>query len=394
MLGHLFSKEENKMIYDKENKDLKQEVKKILEENPDKAEAVLEAIDRMNTANNQALIDKITADAEKAAADQEYKKSLNLRNLSENVKKFYEFLKTPKQAITAEQIDILPTELVDYTLANVKKNSRVAELITYAPGGVKKWYTASKSGKARWGKLDDSIIEDIEAVFETLDIEVGKMFAAMIIPKAIRDLSLEFIDVYITAILNEIMNDGIEEGYFVGTGKDQPIGIFKKVDDFNADKTAKDKAISTTITGFAPKQLAPVKKYLSNGGLRQVSSIFLVCNPEDNYEFVEPALYGESVNGEFVQKSKTKIEVIESANCPKGKAAFTLKGLYTMGFSGIQVNEYKETKALDDANLLIAKVYGNGRAVDNNVAYVFDPSKLEEYVPKFQTITGVTQPTV
>jgi hypothetical protein len=58
-----------------------------------------------------------------------------------------------------------------------------------------------------------------------------------------------------------------------------------------------------------------------------------------------------------------------------------------MGFSGLQVHEYTETKALEDADLLIAKVYGNGRADDDNVAYVFNVTKLEEYIPTVLTKT-------
>jgi hypothetical protein len=73
--------------------------------------------------------------------------------------------------------------------------------------------------------------------------------------------------------------------------------------------------------------------------------------------------------------------VIEEPNIAAGKAVITMPGVYTMGFSGLRVNEYKETKALEDADLLIAKVYGNGRAEDDNCAYVFNPTKLEEYKP-------------
>ena len=50
--------------------------------------------------------------------------------------------------------------------------------------------------------------------------------------------------------------------------------------------------------------------------------------------------------------------------------------------------EYKETKALEDADLLIAKVYGNGRADDDRVAYVFNVTKLAEYVPTVKTVAA------
>ena len=81
------------------------------------------------------------------------------------------------------------------------------------------------------------------------------------------------------------------------------------------------------------------------------------------------------------------ITVIQEPNMAAGKAAITMSGRYTMGFSGMQVEEYKETKAMDDADLLIAKIYGNGRADDDSSAYIFNPAKLEEYIPTVLTKT-------
>ena len=46
---------------------------------------------------------------------------------------------------------------------------------------------------------------------------------------------------------------------------------------------------------------------------------------------------------------------MQSANNAQGKAIFVLPKKYVMGFSGFKVNEYKETKALDDADLIIAR---------------------------------------
>lgn len=46
-------------------------------------------------------------------------------------------------------------------------------------------------------------------------------------------------------------------------------------------------------------------------------------------------------------------------------------------------------KAMDDADLIIAACSANGRAVDDNVAVIFDVTKLEEYV---LPVTQVTIP--
>ena len=45
---------------------------------------------------------------------------------------------------------------------------------------------------------------------------------------------------------------------------------------------------------------------------------------------------------------------------------------------------------LDDADVLIGKAYANGRAVADNIAYIFDVTKLEEYIPTIKTIVKET----
>lgn len=107
----------------------------------------------------------------------------------------------------------------------------------------------------------------------------------------------------------------------------------------------------------------------------------------DEAEYIDPALYGEALTGGYRNTSFMPIVKHADANCPQGKAAFTIEGVYTMGITGTRFDEYKETKAMDDADLIIGKCYANGRAVDDNCAVVFDVTKLEEYVLPVTQIT-------
>ena len=50
-----------------------------------------------------------------------------------------------------------------------------------------------------------------------------------------------------------------------------------------------------------------------------------------------------------------------------------------MGATGVRVTEYDQTKAMENADLIIANCFANGRAVDDDVAVIFDVTKLEEY---------------
>lgn len=373
--------------------EVKDKVRQLLNDAPadQKAEAIVQSIEMIQEATHADLINQVVAEAERASHDAEFKKQLGLRTLSQEEKKFYEGFKDIKQSLTANQIDIIPTEIIDRTLDDVKTASPILKLVNMAPANVKKWIVASHSGVAVWGALTDDIKGELSAEISALNIELHMLSAYLVIPKAIRELSLEFVDRYFMAILSEAMQDGLVKGYLDGDGKTGPIGIFRQIGATNGDGTQKAKTVATNIAKFSPKGLAPVRKTLTNNGKRVVPKLYLICNPADEAEYVDPCMYGEALTGGYVNKSFIEIEKIVDANCPQGKAAFTIEGHYTMGATGVRVNEYDQTKAMENADLIIATCYANGRAVDDNVAVVFDVTKLEEYVLPVTQATIVQQ---
>ena len=373
------------MKFNKVNQELQEKVVELLNNSEDKSKAIYEAIEMLNEAQHQDLIEQLQVENEAFKANSQLNEKLGLRALSKNEKSFYE--KLINQSVTVKQGDVLPTELIDNTLASVKEASDTLKLVQMAPAGVKKWLVAEKTGTASWAGLTDALTAELTATITSMNIEVNKLYVLLVVPKAIRELALPFVDKYFSAILAEAMHDGLVDGYLNGNGKVAPIGIFKQIGAVNTDSTHKDKTVSSTITGFSPEQLAPVKKTLSNSGTRKVNKLYLIANPSDVYEYVEPALYYQGANG-YISTSRTEIEVIEEPMCPKGKAAFTLDQMYVLGMDSIKVDEYKETKALEDANVLIGKVYANGRATDDNTAFIFDVTKLVEYVPTYNSVTS------
>ncbi len=371
------------------SQEVKDKVKQLLDEAPadQKADAIMQSIEMIQEATHAELINQIVTEAERASHDAEYKKQLGLRNLSQEEKKFYEGFKDIRQSVTAKQIDIIPTEIIDRTLDDIRTASPILKLVNMAPANVKKWIVASHSGVAVWGELTDAIKGELSGEITALNIELHMLSAYLVIPKAIRELSMEFVDKYFMAVLAEAMQDGLVKGYLDGDGKNGPIGIFRQINSTNGDGTQKAKTVVNTIKKFSPKGLASVRKTLTNDGKRVVNKLYLICNPADEAEYVDPCMFGEAMTGGYVNKSFIDIEKIPDANCPAGKAAFTIEGHYTMGTTGVRVNEYDQTKAMENADLIIATCYANGRAVDDNVAVVFDVTKLEEYVlPVTQTV--------
>lgn len=372
------------------NKELQQKVKELLDGAEDKSAAIYEAAEMIIDAKHDTLIKELVEQNAKAAADESYRKSLGLHTLSKEESEFYEKVKGGVyQAITAKQIDIMPTSIVDRTLEDVKEASDILALVNFAPADVKHWITGEHSGKAVWGnELTAEITGELSATIKGLDLEQHKLTVFLVIPKAIRDLALPFVDKYFRAILAEAMQDGLVEGYLNGNGKTGPVGITKKLETFTSTGTAQDKTKLNTIKKFSPKGLKEVRKTLSNKGKRRVTELHLICNPLDEAEYVDPCLYGEALTGGYRNTSFMPIAKHVDANCPEGTGIFTLKGVYTMGTSGVRFDEYDQTKAMEDANLVIGKCYANGRADDDNCAVVFDITKLEEYVLPVNQVTA------
>lgn len=368
--------------------DMQKEIVQSLETAENKSEAIYEAMDKMLSVKYEKLIEELTEQNAKAAADEDYRKSLNLRVLSKEETSFYEKLKDVKQAITASQIDIIPTSIVDRTLDDVKKASDLLSLVNFAPADVKKWIIGSHTGKAVWGELTDQIKGELNATLKGIDFEQHKLTVFIVIPKAIRELSYPFVDKYFTAILAEAMQDGLEDGYLNGNGKTGPVGLMNKLEQYKSDGTATAKTVLQTVKKFSPKGLLEVRKTLSNDGKRVVSELELICNPLDEAQYVDPALYGEALVGGYKNTSFMPINKHVTPNCPQGKAIFTIKGVYTMGATNVRFTEYDQTKAMEDADLIIGKCYANGSAIDDNCAVVFDVTKLEEYVLPVTQVTA------
>lgn len=373
------------------NKELQQKVKELLDGAEDKSAAIYEAAEMIINAKHDTLIKELVEQNAKAAADENYRKTLGLHSLSKEENEFYGKVKEGVyQAITAKQIDILPTSIIERTLEDVKAASDILTLVNFAPADVKHWITGEHTGKAVWGTdLTAAITGELSATIKGIDLEQHKLTVFMVIPKAIRDLALPFVDKYFRAILAEAMQDGLVDGYLNGDGKTGPVGITKKLETFTSTGTAQEKTKLTTIKKFSPKGLMEVRKTLSNDGKRKVTELHLICNPLDEAEFVDPCMYGEALTGGYRNTSFMPIVKHVDANCPKGTGIFTLKGVYTMGISGVRFDEYDQTKAMEDANLVIGKCYANGRADDDNCAVVFNVTKLEEYV---LPVTQVTTP--
>lgn len=373
------------MKIENQTEKFQKEALEILEKAENKSEAILQVIQMAQDAKYEETINELKREEEKARSDEQYAKTLNLRILNAEEKEFYQKLKDAKQAVVFKQDDIIPTTIIDRTLEDLQKESKIMDLITFAPANVTKWITGSYTGVASWHGLTEELKGELEASIGSLNVEDADLDAYLIIPKAISDLSLPFVDKFFNAILKEALMLGIEDGYCNGNGKDEPIGIYKSIEK-SQNGVHEDKEVNDKLTSFKPKTMATAKKYLTKNGKRKFDKIYVVCHPNDEADYVAPAIYND--RGELVSSYKN-LEVVTTVKNPIGKAALVLPKKYTMGFSGFKVKKYDQTLALKNADLLVGNVYANGQADDDYVAFVFDVTKLEEYVPTVKTIEVV-----
>ncbi len=376
------------MKIENQTEKFQKEALEMLEKAENKSEAILEVIQKAQELKYEEVINELKEEQEKAKSDEQYAKSLNLRILNAEEKEFYQKLKNlAKQEITFKQDDIIPTSIVDRTLEDIQKESKIMDLISFAPANVSKWITGSYTGVASWHGLTEELKGELEATIGSLNIELAELDAYIVIPKAISDLALPFVDKFFKSILKEALLLGIEDGYCNGNGKDEPIGIYKQINTTEEAGTHKDKDVNTDLTSFKPKAMAGAKKYLTKNGKRKIDKIYIVCNPNDEADYVAPAIYDDKGN---LIASYKNLEVVTTSKNPQGKAALVLPKKYTMGFSNFKVKKYDQTLALKNADLLVGNVYANGRADDDNVAYVFDVTKLEEYITAVKVVEKVS----
>jgi hypothetical protein len=138
-----------------------------------------------------------------------------------------------------------------------------------------------------------------------------------------------------------------------------------------------------------------------NGKTRPISGVLLICNPTDYFQKVMPATTIRATDGSYAKEVfPFPTTVIQSPAVTAGSAVMGLGDKYFMGIgagnAGGNVEFSDDFKFLDDERVYLTKLYGNGRALDNNAFVRLDisgltPAKLkvviENYVQALKALT-------
>jgi len=344
----------------------------------EKSAKIIEAIQLAVNESQKEIVERYQREFTEVQANKESFAKYGLRSLNAEEKSFIDKLKDPKQLAvfsTNDQDELIPTSITNYVFEDLRQEHPFLKYVKFTPAGVKKWILSEASGKAKWGKIDAKIVDEITAALSEIDMDANKLSAFAFIPKGILDLGYEWIERYIREVLLEVNEDGLEEGFIAGNGKNAPIGRLKKLsgatDGVYPDRTA------NVIEDFSIKSLGEHFYTLTNNGKRKVGKVLMLVNPADAYTKVAEASTYLNASGEFKKVFPFAIEVIESVHVPVNKAILYIPNTYVGGISRMGISFSDQYQFLEDNRVYKIVTYGNGRLVHENQAVVLDITNVK-----------------
>lgn len=338
--------------------------------------------DYMETVQKEAE-NRILEEAQTLASDNNVLQSRGQNVLTSEERKFFNAV-IEKGGFTDR--DILPVTTQERIFEDVESEHPLLQAIGVQNlGAVTEFIFSDPEFAYAWGPLFGKIDGKLNAAFRKEKIEQLKLTAFIAIAKDMLKLGPSWVERYVRTIIVEAMKIGLEYGYVSGKGPNQnePVGLLKKVSDEGAvsDKESVDtltfKPGRTTINELKGVVKKLAEKLDKDGNKadnpRKVEGrIVMVTNPFDTFDIKANATV-QNQSGAYVTNLPFNPIQTESQFVPAGKVLFFVKGEYIAAVGGaMDVNRYKETLAMEDADLYIAKQFATGKPKDNNAAQVYD----------------------
>lgn len=351
-------------------------------------EKLAKAFEDYSNSVQQQLLD--TAAEIKDTADSTILTQRGIRQLTSVEQKFYgdliEAMKSsvPRQALEGANLTI-PQTVIDTVLSDIESSHPLLEAINIQNtfGSVKWIYSDNVQKLAAWGQITKTITEELGETIHTLEFSTNKLSAFIPVPKDLLDLGASYIDAYVRKILADALATGLEFAIIKGTGKDMPIGLSKDLDGAVTSGVYPDKT-KVVLKDLGVKSYCGVVAKLAkdrSGRPRVVSSVDLIVNPVDYIEKIVPATTVLATDGSYKGNIfPFPTRVIQSEMVEQGTAIIGMLNNYPLclstGKDG-KVEYSDQYQFLEDNRVYAIKLYGMGRAKDNNSFIFLDISKLE-----------------
>ncbi|WP_242838427.1 phage major capsid protein [Clostridium ihumii] len=354
--------------------------------------AIAQAFTEFGLSVQQNILEDVKAYQE--TADKEILAKRGVHQLTQKENVFYqsviEAMKSNdvRQAFTGLEV-AFPETIIDNIIADIKSEHPLLDEINFQNTTILTKVLVNKKGVqlAQWGPLGSKITKELEGAIGKIDLTLCKLSAYIPISKDMLEVGPQWIDAYVRGTLSEAIACALETAIVTGTGKDEPIGMDRDVSE-NVTVTGGvyPKKSVVKIMDLSPKTYGKLLSTLVKGPndkKRPVNSVVLIVNPVDYFTKVMPATTIRGTDGTYKNNVfPFPTTVIQSCGVNEGEAIIGLSEKYFMGIgagsNGGKIEYSDEFKFLDDERVYLTKLYGNGRALDNNAFILLDISKLED----------------
>lgn len=243
-------------------------------------------------------------------------------------------------------------------------------------------YTDPTTQTAFWGNVPDNIKQLLLKSIKVVNFEHSKLSGFVPVVKGFFKLGPAWLANYVFTVMYEIMAASIELAIVKGTGKQQPIGMTKKlsgaVDGVYPDKDR------IPLADLEPLSLAGVRANLAEDKMDN-GEVAALVHPVTYWTKLFPHLAFKTDEGKWVLTNlPTGERIVKTYACDEEELIVGVPKNYLLAISGqTELKKYEETLAIEDMDLFIAKFFGTGLAKHPNAYYVYDLSSM----------TGATVPT-
>lgn len=298
------------------------------------------------------------------------------RKLTSTERKFF------AEAVEKQKIGGLderfPETIIEDIYHNLTQEHPIISLVDVQEGTVKTKFVYGDSTKKRafWGNIPSDIKQILLDAFNELDISASKLSGFIAIPKGYYELGPSWLANYVIVFLQEVMAASLEEAIVNGDGKGQPLGMMRKLSGDTGGVYPEKTPI--VLADLKPKSLASIRAALAKAKTDN-GVVSVLVNSTDYWSKLFPNLAYQTQAGVWVTTQlPTGDQIITSHAVPDNRMIFGVLSNYLLvTASSVEITEYKETLAIEDMDLHIAKFFGKGIAKNENAFFVADISTME-----------------
>lgn len=335
------------------------------------AEQVVNRINKdIETIGNQGLDAKIMAER-------------GLRELTSEETKFYN--KVIEKNTFDGLEDLMPKTVFDRVFLDLRANHPILSKVNFQnTTGVTEWVVRTNEVEsATWGKLCSEIEKQLEAGFDTFNMNLYKLSAFIPMCKSMLVLSPKWLDRFVREMLLESVSLALEKAIIDGDGNEKPIGLTRDLEGsvtlgVYSEKTAVE------LNDLEPSTLGSViMKPFTEGKVKNINKLTILVNPSDYWGKLYGQIWTRNAFGAYVEnKLPINAEIVQSVYVPENKMIVTDLSEYFMGIGmNTTIEKSDHYRFLEDDRVYKVVMLGNGRPVTNNAAMVLDITNLGKAIP-------------